>query len=53
MINHMEKNVEKNAYICTIESLCCLVEMNTTLEITHTSIKQIFKKKNQQIKYLW
>ena len=53
MINHMEKNVEKNACICITESLCCLVEMNTTLEITHTSIKQIFKKRNQQIKYLW
>ena len=31
VINHMEKNVEKNACICISESLCCLVEMNTTL----------------------
>ena len=31
VINHNEKNMKKNIYICIIESLCCTEEINTTL----------------------
>ena len=53
VINHMEKNVKKNAYICITESRYCLVEMNTTLYVTYISRKHIFRKRKQQIEYLW
>ena len=31
VINHMEKNMEKNVYVCITESLFCIAEINTTL----------------------
>ena len=40
MINHSQKEYEKNVYICITESLCCIAEMNTTLYINYTSIKK-------------
>ena len=30
-INRMEKSMNKNAYMCITESLCCTAEINTTL----------------------
>ena len=34
----MEKNMKKNVYICTTESLCCTAEINT-LQINYISKK--------------
>ena len=31
VINHMEKNMEKNVYVCITESFFCIAEINTTL----------------------
>ena len=31
VINHIEKNMEKNVYTRVTESLCCTVVINTTL----------------------
>ena len=36
VINHNEKNMKKNVYICITESLCCTAEINTTLQINYT-----------------
>ena len=41
----MEKNMEKNDYICITESLCHIAEINTALQINYTSIKYILKNK--------
>ena len=44
-----EKNLRKKKniyiYICITESLCCVLETNTTLEIKCISIKKIKTKK--------
>ena len=40
MINHIGKECEKNVYMCVTESLCCAVEINTTLSINYTSVTQ-------------
>ena len=40
VINHNGKNMNKNAYICVTESLCCRAEINTTLQINYTSVKK-------------
>ena len=37
----MEKNIKKRMYICITESLCCIAEINTTLQINYISIKKI------------
>ena len=40
VINHNGKEYEKECiYICITESLCCTLEINTTLYTNHTSIK--------------
>ena len=58
VINHNRKVYEKNIYIhtyiyiyiyihiyiCVAESLCYAAEINTTLQINYTSIKDIFKR---------
>ena len=36
----MEKNIKKNVYICVTESPCCTAEINTTLQINYTTIKE-------------
>ena len=41
VINHNGKEyIKKNVYICTTESFCCTAEINTTLQITYTSINK-------------
>ena len=40
----MEKEHEKNVYMCITESLCCAVEINTTLYINYTSTQSILRK---------
>ena len=47
VIKHIEKNMKKeyiytHIHIYKIESLCCRVEINTTLKINYTSIKYFF-----------
>ena len=32
----MEKNIEKNVYMCIIESFCYTAEIGTTLQISYT-----------------
>ena len=46
VINHMKKNMKKNIYfhMCITESHCYAAELNTTLKISHTSIKFLEKK---------
>ena len=55
VINHNRKVYEKEyiytyiyiyvyIYICVAESLCYAAEINTTLQINYTSIKDIFKR---------
>ena len=48
VINHMKKNKKKNIYfcMCITESHCCAAELNTTLKISHTSIKILEKNKS-------
>ena len=47
VINHMKNNKKKNMYfcMCITESHCCAADLNTTLKISHTSIKFLEKKK--------
>ena len=40
-INHSGKEYEKKIYMCITESLYCTAEINTTLSINYTSIKEI------------
>ena len=41
VINHYGKEyIKKNVYICTTESFCCTAEINTTFQITYTSINK-------------
>ena len=35
----MEKNIKKNVYRCTTESLCCTAEMGTTVYVNYASVK--------------
>ena len=35
----MEKNVEKNVYMCITESLCYTAEIGTTFYVNYTSVK--------------
>ena len=45
VINHNGKEYDKkHTYVCITESLCSTAEINTTRQITYTSIKYIFKK---------
>ena len=37
VINHMKKNKKKYIFYVYTESHCCLVELNATLKIIHTS----------------
>ena len=39
-LNHNGKENEKNVCICTTESLCCPAEINTTLNVNYTWVKQ-------------
>ena len=41
VINHMRKNKKSIIYfcMCITESHCCAADLNTTLKISHTSIK--------------
>ena len=41
-VNHNEKNMKKNIYMCITESLCFITEINTKLSINYTSIKNKF-----------
>ena len=40
-INHSGKEYKKKIYMCITESLYCTAEINTTLSINYTSIKEI------------
>ena len=56
MINHNGKEYKKRMYIHITELLCCIAEMNTTLEINYTSIKNVLKKSkihNLQCLHSW
>ena len=48
VINHMEKNVKKNAYICITESRYCLEEMNTTLYVTYIQENTFLEKESSK-----
>ena len=41
----MEKSIKKSIYLCIIESLCCIAEINTTLQINYISIEKYINKK--------
>ena len=44
----MEKNIlKKNVHVCINESICCIAEINTTLQINYTSVKKLHHEKNQ------
>ena len=47
VINRIKKYKKKNIYfcMCITESHCCAADLNTTLKISHTSIKFLEKKK--------
>ena len=47
----MEKNMKKNMYIHITESLCCIEEINTALQINSTSIKLKSNKEYKIILY--
>lgn len=40
----MEKHIKNECLICITESLCCTTEIDITLEINYTSIKNKIKK---------
>ena len=40
----MEKDLEKNVYMCITESHCWTAEVNAMLDINYTSIKNLKKK---------
>ena len=42
----MEKNMKKNVCMCVTESLCCPAEINTTLSINYTSVKNNYSSSN-------
>lgn len=42
--NHNGKEYKMNVYVCIMESLCCISEINPTLSINYTSIKKLGKK---------
>ena len=44
----MEKNIKKNVYMCITESLFCIAEMNTMLQINYTSINNNNKLKDKK-----
>ena len=48
VINHMRNNKKKKIYfcMCITESHCCAAKLNTTLKISHISIKFLEKKKS-------
>ena len=37
----MEWNIKKNISMCVTESLCCTLEIGTTLQINYASIKKL------------
>ena len=50
----MEKNLENNyIYVCMYiyESLCCILETNTTLQINSTPLKKTDEKNNESADY--
>ena len=46
----MEKNIlKKNVHVCINESICCIAEINTTLQINYTSVKNCTMRKTNYI----